>query len=265
MTPKKTSIIRFFLLTLAFISVSGFATEADIHALIQQETENFSSRLQAVSGEELEKVAHEISGSGNESTELYEQIKNMLSERLDTLANVKDKKSKRAKQLGNEATALIIALASSGDPANKITLDDIAVNAVSGGIRRRAEWSKDKLNWYASRNSLMNDFDKYNPQISLFENRVINALSSDDFSVSRYIMEHMHRTELTSPAILDYIEELLLSGYETASSSTEKDLIAWYARTLGKFDKEKYRASLTTVLKSGVSEKIKRHVRKALK
>lgn len=155
------------------------------------------------------------------------------------------------------------ALASSGLPQYKATLQQVAETTIDPKIAKYASQSFAMVDEYARRNAIMNegvDISE-NPEIT----RLINMLKSDDVTFKKDAAKIIYQSKFTSSELFDVVNEELMSGYflVTMDDKEQLDYMAWLCKALSASRMTKYVDSLREVAENATNPKLQKYALKS--
>lgn len=238
---------------------------ADTHAVksdnlktrLQNELDGFYKAIQENTGSSLIVTADKISGAGLDDDKLFKLVDKKLNELLKQhLATPKNN------EISLQINALLRSYVSSGKKESLIWADRLLNESKSRGVRNRALRIKNKLSWYQQRNAIMQNPEYYAPSQELMTHRFLNLLNSEDLPLARWGAEEIGRNGGSEAVVFDHMRAYVDSNARKTLTNLELDLIAWYCKTLKKFDLEKSKALLQGLSgDKSVHKKIRKYAR----
>ena len=157
------------------------------------------------------------------------------------------------------------ALASSGLPQYKPTLEKVAATTTDPKLQRYAKQSLELFEQYAKMNKVMagegNASSDRDPEVA----KIINMLKSDMMKLKRDAAKMVTRKDYGDPVIYEVINNELLAGYAAAADNTAVDTMAWLCKALATSDNPAYKETLRKIADSSGNAKLATHAKKALK
>lgn len=87
----------------------------------------------------------------------------------------------------------------------------------------------------------------------------INMIRSQDSMDVRDTAQKMYRERIFDDALLQSVNEVLLSGYRFNNGRTHADAMAWLCKVLGASGQQKYMSTLNEVAMNGATKKLKKY------
>ena len=152
------------------------------------------------------------------------------------------------------------ALAASGMPAYKETLQKVAQNAPSLKLQKYAAQSLAKIEEYARRNEIMTDSSFADADLAPEILRLINMLKSDMAALKRDAAKTIVRSGSSDPIVYEVVNQELLNGYLAASDDkTHIDAMAWLCKALAASGISEYSNTLEEVASNAPNGKLRKY------
>lgn len=255
-------ILRSTLLFMALFILPRFALATNIEVLLQQEVNGYIQQLESSQGNELAQVGNRIESSGLSDERLFSVVNRILQDKhqQQMLDSTKDK------VLIHQVVTLLRTLASSGDYQYLSSIRKILGESDNRAIRNRAKHVTKKVNFYASRNGIMQNMESHKESQSLHSTRLLNLLNHHDLIMRRFAAEVIVRQGSAEESVQQLIANRVKENIHKEDSKLQIDTLAWYCKVLGTVNKDKYFDLLTKISKDkSISSKIRRHTKKVLK
>ncbi len=158
------------------------------------------------------------------------------------------------------------ALASSGSPEYKPTLEKIIQSASSPKLKHYAEQSLNMVDEYAERNRIMSDSSGLDPSLSPEINKYMGMLRSGNDRLKKDAAKSIFRGNHTEEKLFDVVHEELLHACNTVSVNDRDgiDTLAWLCKALGSSGNKKYSPTLNRIIKETNSLTLKKYAKKSL-
>lgn len=184
------------------------------------------------------KVAKEITSSGLNDTRLFDVVEKELKDGFQTASG---------REPIDYMSWLCKALASSGLPQYKGTIEHVAQNTASSKLQRYAEQSLALFDKYVTRNEIMNQnsaaFDNKSPEVV----RLISMIKSNMMDLKRDAAKEITRGVYKDRDLYEAVNQELLNGYGDASDNLAIDTMSWLCKALGSSGNAKYKKTLQKV------------------
>ncbi len=165
----------------------------------------------------------------------------------------------------DEMAWLCKALASSGRPEYRGTLQQVAGFAASSKLKHYARQSLDLIEDYSARNALIDQADVSDPELSREENNYVKMLLSQRWDLQRDAAKRIFRAGQLHPRVYSAVNEALLRGAENQEwDNLSIDAMAWMCKALGASGRTEYRETLEKISAYEGNFKLQSHARKAL-
>ncbi len=255
-----TKISRYFLV-IASLLIASTTYAMSTSEQLSKEIDQYTDAIKKYNGENLIASADEISGAGLNNTQLFDEVeKRLIQQHQAQLVDRKDQ------LLARQVSALTRTLASSGNYKYKASIDQIFRETRSNGVKRRAKRMKNKFDWYAKRNSIMQNMSQHIEGQDLMTTRLLNLINKEDNLLRRYGAEELSRQSHAEAAILQVIAERLENEHIDPQDNLHLDTLAWFCRILGQFAKEEYRPLLQGIADNKeLRKKLRKYAKKALR
>ncbi len=235
------------------------AATSDLPARLQAEIDNFKTEIESLRGQQLIGSADRLTGAGISDPSLY----TVVETKTKSLINEHAEKPKD-KLVAEELNAMIRALGSMSTKSRDLIIG-LVEGSSSRGIRNRAHRLHPKLDWFASRNVIMQKPDFYQPGQDLMTHRYLNLLASDDASMGRWGLEELDRHGGAEPVVYEKMREILSQQKNTIKNDIHLDYLAWICKLLSKYDAANSAELLKSIQNDPTDDKNVRKLKKYAK
>jgi hypothetical protein len=166
----------------------------------------------------------------------------------------------------NHAAWLCKGLGYSGQEKYRATLQEVADNARSGGLRKYAKEGLDLQPNYKKWNPIMVDTAQFNEAKSAELNRFANMLRSGDKGLQQVAARRIIEQEVKDEWLLDLLQQTVQPDI-AKSWSDERDVktVGYMLKGLAASGNPKYRATVEQAANSAGSSKVQRYAKGYLK
>ncbi len=165
----------------------------------------------------------------------------------------------------DEMAWLCKALASSGLPEYKETLEIIVYTTTNQKLKQYARQSIRLVDEYTERNAIMANGNNSIQGLSPAKTRLINMLKSDNYSLKRDAAKMLIRSGESDEVLYGVVnEELLKSHRLKTGDNLHIDAMAWMCKALGSSGMSKYRETLQEIIETTKNTKLKTYAKQNL-
>ncbi len=231
------------------VNASSDRTEEVNQYIKKIKSSNIITRIEA---------AKEISNSGLTDPLLFDLINDILLNKYITASGEKN--------IIDEISWLCKALASSGNPKYKSTLEEISTNSSDMKIQNYALQSLNLVDDYAQRNKDIASTKYVDPDLSPESIRLINMIKSDIITLKRDGAKKIFRSGAPDEKVYDIVNGELLELFNTnLQDNTAVDTMAWFCKVLAASGHTKYTATLEQISSTTDNSKLKRYADEGIK
>lgn len=247
-----TNFLRpLFLIALLIFSVSpAWASQADLDAEISSYVEAF----QGPSFEAKRKIMERMEWSGHTSTKLFDSIEVALNDSL----------AQSGKDAKKQSMWYIKTLALSGEPKYRTVLSDLAENADSKKVAKRAKAELVRWEKYQRWNSVIAAGLDKAPAGRLEQTRVENMLNASDPELLRIGAKRLFREFLSDGALVSIGTQRLEKEAQNIDSNDghQIDAIAWLIKSVGDSGGEPGKRLLSQIAENTKIKKVRKYAKK---
>lgn len=247
--PRLTQpLVLWVLLAIALFPMGAHSTQEDLDAEIANYVDIFANQGQA----QQRKAIETLSWSGHSEPELFDVIE----------AGLLDGYMTEDKYEAERMSWLAKALALSGNPKYRETLQKVYDTAPSKKLRRHTETALERLTIYEAWNPVIAQGLAEAPAGKLEETRIENMLASGVPELVRLGAKRIYNGHSSDSELLELAKERLLADYPTAQSKVEVDAVAWLCKALAQSGQSIYRPVLEEVANKAPNAKVAKYANK---